>query len=60
MDLLREYFNSEEFKKSVHKLKIDDQEPDEYINEYCAKAQGYINFFQSWKYLLWIKINVFH
>ena len=47
VDLLREYFNSEEFKKSVHKLKIDDQEPDEYINEYCAKAQGYINFFQS-------------
>lgn len=47
VDLLKEYFNSEEFNKSVHKLKIDDQESDEYINEYCAKAQGYINFFQS-------------
>ena len=47
-DILNEYFNSDEFEKSIQKLK-DEKENDEYIKEYVLKAKTYVNFFSNRK-----------
>ena len=43
-DLLEEYFNSEEFKKAINKLRQENEEED-YIKEYINKAKSYVKFF---------------
>lgn len=45
-ELLNEYFLSEEFEKSVNKLK-EENEDDDYIKEYLIKARNYVNFFRQ-------------
>lgn len=47
-DILKEYFMSEEFEKSIHKLK-EKNESEEYINDYISNAINYINFFMNHK-----------
>ena len=44
--LLDEYFKSEEFEKSILKLKEENEE-EEYIREYIKKAKNYISFFSN-------------
>ena len=43
-DLLEEYFKSEEFDKSIIKLREENEE-ECYINEYINKAKNYVKFF---------------
>ena len=45
-DLLNEYFNSEEFKKAIIKLR-EEEEDEDYIKEYIHKSQNYVKFFTS-------------
>ena len=45
-DLLEEYFKSEEFDKSIIKLKEENEE-ECYINEYINKAKNYVKFFSK-------------
>lgn len=45
-ELLNEYFISQEFDKSIDKLR-EENEPEDYINEYKAKAKDYVNFFSK-------------
>ena len=47
-DLLKEYFMSEEFENSIHKLRKEN-ESEEYINDYIDNAINYINFFINHK-----------
>ena len=45
-DILNEYFISEEFEKSIQKLK-EENETEDYIREYINKAKTYVNFFST-------------
>ena len=45
-DLLEEYFKSEEFDKSIIKLREENEE-EYYINEYINNAKNYIKFFSQ-------------
>ena len=45
-DILNEYFLSEEFEKSIQKLK-EENETEDYIREYINKAKTYVNFFST-------------
>lgn len=45
-DLLNEYFNSEDFIKSIEKLR-EEKESEEYIQEYLIKAKNYVSFFEG-------------
>ncbi len=45
-DLLEEYFKSEEFDKSIIKLREENEE-EYYINEYINKAKNYVKFFSQ-------------
>ena len=46
IDLLRGYFNSEEFEQSIHELYK--KENQNYINQYIFFAKTYITYFQSY------------
>jgi len=54
-DLLEEYFKSEEFDKSIIKLREENEE-EYYIKEYINKAKNYVKFFSE-KPLNLININ---
>lgn len=45
VDILQEYFLSEEFEESIEKLKEEDKEDEDYIKEYIIKAKNYVKFF---------------
>ena len=45
-DLLEEYFQSDEFKKAIYKLR-EENEDEEYIKEYIAKSKTYVKFFMD-------------
>ena len=45
-DLLEEYFKSEEFDKSIIRLR-EEKEEEYYINEYINKAKNYVKFFSK-------------
>ena len=47
-EILNIYFNSDEFEKSIKKLK-EEKENDEYIKEYKLKAKTYVKFFSNRK-----------
>ena len=46
IDLLRVYFNSEEFEQSIHELYK--KENQNYINQYIFFAKTYVSYFQCY------------
>ena len=48
-DLFNEYLKSKEFEDDILKLKKEDKESQEYINDYIIKAINYIKYFSKSK-----------
>ena len=48
-ELFDEYLKSKEFEDDIMKLKKEDNESQEYINEYIIKASNFINYFSKSK-----------
>ena len=46
-EIFEEYLSSKEFEEDIYKLKKDDKEDQDYINDYIIKANEFINYFSQ-------------